>query len=176
METSLSPIEEDKWLIFSNISGDCTTNCPFFSSCPMTIYSPHAVCRDLAIEERKRFFHLFLYGAEGLKNEILSTLYKFSNKISFQEPRDLSNYLELLMKVNKNLFEGKNVTKNQGTFNIVVGDYNKPAPKEPILILDQYMDPEKDDQSLIFSSMATDLIKNCSPRKRSGGKVGRTKS
>jgi hypothetical protein len=172
MDNAPSVIEENKWLVFNQPHDKCTTNCTFFSICPMTIYAPHAVCSDLSIEEKKRFFHLFLYGAEGLKNEILSTLYKYSGKIDFQEPRDLQQYLELLLKVNKSMYDGKNITKNQGTFNIVVGDYNKPAPKEPIIILDQYADPEKDDQSLIFSEMATRMVKEASQRKSSGGKIG----
>jgi hypothetical protein len=138
----------------------------------MTIYAPHAVCQDLSIEEKKRFFHLFLYGAEGLKNEILSTLYKYSGKIDFQEPRDLQVYLELLMKVSKNLYEGKNVTKNSGVFNINVGDFKPPVHKEPIMIINNASDPELDEQSLIFSEFATKMIKEASQRKSSGGRVG----
>ena len=159
MTTDISPIEEDKWVIFNNFSEECGISCPFYSICPMTLYAPHAVCRDLSLEEKKRFFHLFLYGPEGLKNEILSTLYRFSSTISFHEPRDLERYLDLLLKVNKTLFDGKNITKNQGVFNIVVGDYNKPAPKEPIMVFNQAHDPESDPNSLIFSEIATTLIK-----------------
>lgn len=154
----LSTLEEDKWLIFNNIRERCDITCSFFSICPMTIYSPHASCSDLAIEERKRFFHLFLYGAEGLKNEILSSLYLFSKEISFVEPKDIKEYLELLLKVHKSVYDGKNITKNTGTFNILVGDYQK-QEKPPILILNQNQDPENDPESLIFSATATELIK-----------------
>lgn len=172
MESALSNIEENKWLVFSQSRTNCTQSCTFFAICPMTIYAPHAICMDLTLEEKKRFFHLFLYGAEGLKNEILSTLFSFSKGISFSEPDDLKEYLELLLKVHKNVYDGKQITKNQGTFNIVVGDYNKPTEKEPIVILDTYADPEKDSESLIFSEMATQMIKEASTRKSSGGKVG----
>ena len=55
----------------------------------------------------------FLYGAEGLKNEILSSLYLFSKEISLVEPKDIKEYLELLLKVHKSVYDGKNITKRR---------------------------------------------------------------
>jgi hypothetical protein len=168
MDTSLSNIEENKWQIFNQNRALCSLECTFYAICPMTVYSPHPTCMDLSINEKKRFFHLFLYGSEGMKNEILSTLYKFSEKISFDEPFDLKNYLELLLKVYKSVYEGKNITKNQGVFNILVGDYKK-EEKAPIILMDSSQDPENDPESLIFSATATELVKKIRKTSRPNG-------
>ena len=141
----------------------------------MTIYAPHSTCEDLSLTEKRRFFHLFLYGSEGIKNEMLSTLYNFSDKISFQEPKDLKDYLELLIRVQRTLYDGKVTQKNSGTFNIVVGDYNKQPEQPPIMVLNAMHDPEADPESLIFSEMASKMVKEASPRKSSGGKRGSRK-
>ena len=99
----------------------CNDKCKYYKMCPLQPYSQSEENRnekgnypcllktkDPAIQQT--FLNLFLNGRYGMANELLTATHAYRESLDLTKKRDAREYLEMLMKANKELYgSAKNV-------------------------------------------------------------------
>ena len=157
----LPSVREGKWNTFLSSIKDrssCDPSCGFASSCPMTVYAPKCLVLDLKPDEKIRFFNIFLFGEQGLRNEIGVTLFNFSKNLHTEEdPDHAERYLEALLKVNRQIYGEKSRQKPMPENLVISMNVSSPQKQpQPLLILEEEA-VGADEQSL-FTSPDLDKI------------------
>jgi hypothetical protein len=160
-ETAVSVIES-KWGEFSNAVANretCDISCPVFASCPMTIYSPECLVSVMSDMDKRKMLTIFFMGEDGIKTEILNSLFRLSQKLDMKDVNDLRIYLDNLLRVHRQLFNQKNKTQQpMSAVQIIMGDV---APRReesrPMVVLEE-RDITKDPESLFQSPELDNII------------------
>jgi hypothetical protein len=163
---------ESKWVEFSNAVRDrekCDIGCPMFASCPMTVYAPECLVTLMKEEDKRKMLTIFFMGEDGLKTEILSSLFRLSQYLNMKDMHELQIYLDSLLRVHRQLYTSK--TKQPSPMQavqIIMGD-SVPNKKSdtPMVILEE-KDSTADPDSLFNSPMMdTITVRNINGKTRS---------
>lgn len=135
----------------------CDDTCPFHSMCPLVKFSSggrRCPAQNLSADERMRMINLFFLGEEGLKFEVLRSIYQLARLMDLEgDPRNLLQYIEVLMKATKTYYGNKPKQEGKAPDNeIKIMTVGEISPNTPCLVL-----PNADPESL-YDSPVIDAI------------------
>lgn len=99
----------------------CNDKCKYFKMCPLQPYSQSednqnkdgkypCLLKQKSPSEQQTYLNLFLNGRYGMANELLIAAFAIRDTLDLSNKRDAREYLEMLIKVNKELYgSAKNV-------------------------------------------------------------------
>lgn len=136
----------------------CDDTCEFFSVCPLKKFSAggkRCPAQNLDTDERMRMINLFFMGEDGLKFEVLKSIYAYARISDFEgDPRSLLQYIEILMKATKTYYGNK--PKQEGKapeMDIKIMTVGELSTSTPCLVL-----PGADPESLMDSPIIDEIM------------------
>jgi hypothetical protein len=143
-------MSEHKWSEFIGVLHavkECSILCPYYKTCAMVPYAPVCMVKEMCDDDLRRYFKLFILGEEGLRSEIMNSLFELGGLVDKTDQKQLSNYVEQLLKVNRQVYgDKKPVRDDLEDFKIEVTSRGF-EKKIPTIVLNEEEDPE----SLLYS-------------------------
>lgn len=134
----------------------CDGTCPFHPICPLVRYSAggkRCPAQTLDTKEKLTWINLFLMGDDGLKSEILRSVYNLARLLDLEgDAKSILQYIEVLLKVSK--MSDKKQTKEKPIDDEIRITTVEGLPKgTPCIVI-----PERDPESLMHSAVIDEIM------------------
>ena len=145
----------------------CNTTCEYYYRCPLVPRSKETevfacAARTLDEKSKRRFMNIFVFGEEGVREEIVSNLFFLSEKLDFKDPKEQKDYIQLLLQCYKVLYKGEEKPKSR-TEPLTVNVKGIKLPKKPgeavSVVLEDNSEIQTDPESLFNSPVIDTFVR-----------------
>lgn len=116
----------------------CNKECKYYRDCPLQPISCDPVnevngkfpcqLKSKDVDFQRTFLNLFLEGHAGMASEMLVSILKFKDNIDWDNKTDVRAYLELLMKVNKEVYGSAKQIENNDDIEVNIKEVARATP------------------------------------------------
>jgi len=146
----------------------CDSTCTFHHLCPLVKYSSggkRCPAQNLNEDDMRRLINLYFMGEEGLKQEVLSSIFQLSRILDLKgNPKDIAQYVDTAIRATRTYYNDKS-TKAPSTNGIDVNISmvkGRPENSPLVEVVGQkgvYIDPRAEDpESLMNSSIVDEIV------------------
>lgn len=106
--------------------------------------------------------NIFVFGEEGIREEIVTNLFSLSEKLKFDDPKEQKDFIQLLLQCYKVLYKGEEKPK-QRTEPLTVNVKGIKLPKKPgeavSVVLEDNSEIQTDPESLFNSPVIDTFVR-----------------